>query len=1468
VIRISKKETGTIKKERVYRIVRFSIQLLVFLVLVALTTLLLRPLQLTMQSRMTELRDWLLARAEAVIDRKIEYGAMGPSIFGTLDIRNIRIYGDGEALLTIARFRLSYSLWDLLRGRLPEALRSIRLDRPVLTLDPERDADLRALFSPSGGAGQDLPPLPENFRLRIRNGAAAINTNGNYFRSEGIAFDGSIRGGRIVFQGRLNAETSLAGLPGPMVTRMSGRVAGELSSDFRSGNLNMSIPSLQGDRFRLNPLTFNLSLGENRLELRKINDLLPFDFYVSYEFDSDRISASFRAEDFRIRDLLSFTGPWRAYNPWLAAQASGSASFRSSPEEGRSYGLDLSGLIPSPSAGTISFAVAGRGDGEYIGFERFYFQFPQGEFRFSGGVGLNPLAPNGVVSLSNLSLTGDGMADAKLSINTSGRSINLFGENVSLGPVFLSALNGDIQMEDDGFTFALSALRFRDIESYENVRLSSLSLDGSFDTNPRHLQGSLSLDAFSLADMLDMTRPFVSSRELPFFITGIVEDLAITTEVFVNTDFEHILYNAPQMVIAYEGGRNLFALLSVSGTDRRFELNEGRIVWEEGGAEASGYADFSNLNDISFSLRTAYKDLSYYLEGVVLDRRSLSVQGSYGLQAYISTTDLGGYSGYIEASAIPVPFRNQFARLSLLTSLRYDSPDFWSLDIENLEIQDLAIPASPVTSMRISGGINQDGAAFPRIFFDDGRGILSGQAEASWGRGFTNPSGLITISDQEGIENYRIQGTYHGGYLDVFAEGSQLQLSRWIQNAHNALASGNMRLIWHSPGSYSVSMNITSLSARNGDTRIGLSTALSLDEKEFRIYELRMNYGGLIGEISSFKLDRQDASAETEARLRGTAMGRDVDVSFDMEVKFNPFDSWFDIRRAIESFEGILNIRNVRLDTIQSREPFNFVFSRAESLIALSGGPGNMLRFRISGEGDFYAAFSSPSPIRGAVIGSINTKTIDAQASNLYVDMASLWRFIPRKDIINFNGGFVLASIQIRGPLGDPEFFGRARGNSLRIQVPQYVAADIEVAPVTIELEGNEMSFGPVPARVGSGDGTASGWFRFDRWIPNVFNMDIRVPQGSSIPFGVDMMGVIARGSTWGTLKLSMADYILTVTGDLTGHDTEIGLDTRQLASGQFGVYNPSTRVSVVADINIHTGRRVEFVWPRADFPLVRTYADVGSSVRINNDSVSGRYSVVGDVDLRSGEIFYFQRSFYIREGILFFNENEIQFEPRISARAEVRDQTDEGPVTISMIIDNAPLTDFTARFESDPALSQVEIFSLLGQNLTGAPSEDGSGGIQDTFVLSASSDLLAQFSVVRRFERYIRDFLRLDMFSIRTQVLQNAVLQAAGLRDPVDRDGGVGNYFDNTTVFLGKYLGANMFAQAMLSLRYDENQTTIGALSSQGLALGGGLVLEPDIGFEIRGPRFGVRWNFVPRHLENMFIDDNSFTLTWRWSF
>jgi hypothetical protein len=94
-------------------------------------------------------------------------------------------------------------------------------------------------------------------------------------------------------------------------------------------------------------------------------------------------------------------------------------------------------------------------------------------------------------------------------------------------------------------------------------------------------------------------------------------------------------------------------------------------------------------------------------------------------------------------------------------------------------------------------------------------------------------------------------------------------------------------------------------------------------------------------------------------------------------------------------------------------------------------------------------------------------------------------------------------------------------------------------------------------------------------------------------------------------------------------------------------------------------------------------------------------------------------------------------------------------------------------------------------------------------------------------------------------------------MQAPVDRNFGVGNYLNNTTFFGGKYIGQDMFVQGMVSMRYDANRADYWGLS-----------LEYDFGMELQSPLFNIRWNFVPTHPENWYVNDNAITLTRRWSF
>ncbi|MDR1278419.1 MAG: translocation/assembly module TamB [Treponema sp.] len=1467
-------------------------KILVFAVLFILTLLVLRPIQKGIHARMEEVRDGLIRGAEAYLGRKITYSSIGPSIFGTLDIRNIRIFEEEsglagrlsgtrqanaapEPLLFISRFRISWSLMDLIRGR-PHAIHSVQIDRPALNLDLERDRDFMALVQNLLNSGDLLPGgfqenlaalFPGKVLFRIRHGRGNLGAGISQYQFRGLNLDISVADQQIALQGKGNAGVSLAGfLEEPFTAQAALEIAGSCSAALDEGRVLVTIPFISGDLFRFRSLGFDVTLEDNTVVVKKAlgGD---FDFSLNYGISSGDLLTFFEAREFSPRDFLSLQGSWKQYSPWLALALTGDAFLERDSRGNINYRVGLSGLIPAnvPLGGS-ALTLDLEGDQEYVAVKQIYFGVSQsgdagaiknqslrGELNLQGGVGLKPLAPNGRISFSDFSLTGEAGLTTDITVSTQGREINLFGETLDLGTVRLSLFDALVIPSAGDLHFSLSALRFAGMETYGEVRRSSLSLNGSFDYEPRQVELSFNLDSFSVGDLNEMTASFVKTPVLSPALRNIQDNLAITTEIFFTTDFEHVLYNAPLFVIAHKGIPDISGLVSISGTDQRFDLTEGQITWARGGLLLNGYMDFSNPRELTFSLMTNYRDLSYFFEGLVLDSRSLSIDGSYGLRAYINPSPNGGYSGRIEAADIPVPFRGQYARLNLESILRYESPRSWSFDVDRLELLDILTPGSPGAAFRLSGGLDQDGALFPSIVFDDGKGELNGKALIAWDQDFT---GTLIMEKDSGDERYNLEASYQDEQFELRLSAFRAQLGRFLSNSYNALADGDIRVSWNSVESFQADIQLVSLNGRIQDAEFLASAQARLDPEEFSLQDLRLSLAGLNVSIPWFRVNRAASRMETEAVIQGAAAGRTLDLVFAMNAGFDSSQSWLEFSRALDSFRGGIYVSEARLDALRSGEPFEFLFSREGPVLSLSGGPRQMIRLQIDGNGDFYAGLSSPSPIRGSITGNLSPKTINAQTPDLYIDLKSLWNFIPSNTDIVFTGGYVNAALEIRGPLGDPEFFGRARGNSLRIQVPGYISKDIFPIPFDVAIEGNEMIFGPVPATVGGGAGSIMGWFRFDRWIPNIFNMDIHVPHETPIPFDFDITGFLAQGLVSGDMTLSMEDMVFGITGNLTANETEISLDTDEINQAQGIDMFADLQKPVNVNINVLTGRKVEFLWPNSEFPILQASADMGTLVKVTTDTLARRFSLTSDVKIRSGELFYFERSFYIKEGSLTFRENEIQFDPRISVRAEVRDRTNEGPVTISMIVENAPLLSFTARFESSPPLSQMEIFALLGQNLTGAPVDESSGAIKQAFANSLT-DALAQFGVVRRLERQVREFLRLDMLSFRTQVLQNAVFQATGLQSPVDRINGVGNYFDNTTVFLGKYFGPDVFAQAMLSLRYDKNKTTMG-----------GLTFETDIGMELEGPFFNIRWDFIPTHPENWFVNDTSITLTWTRSF
>jgi hypothetical protein len=1448
---------------------RLYAQILIFAALVGLGAVILVPVQRAIQGGMISIRDELITRMEVRIDRKIRYSSISPSLFGSFDVRNVSIMGeDDRPVLTMSRFRVAYSLLDLLLGRV-HAVHSIRIDSPFVDLNTTRDQDLIDLLQNLNGKGNDpwqnnAAIFPEKLRVQIRNGKCVILDDRDQFELNALNLNFEIIDDRVILDGKWELGATIDKLIGaPVSLYVTMRVSGSCRTDMEAGEAVLSIPSITGDAISSSPIAFGFVLEDNVLRVGKMPDSLPFEFLLVYGLQDGTIDAELDCADFMLSEFLSFYGGLDGVRHFLDIAASGTASFQREQDGSLGYAVDMAGaaLASRSQSRRASFAINAEGDEQYARINTLRFFMPRveegtdaifyGDLGFSGDVALKPFAPDGILSLGNFSLSGKDGLNGDIAIQTqdgeSGREISVQCGMLSMGQVDLAAFSALLRPVEDNLGFTVSARRFSPVK-FDDAPNSSLALEGNLNSPSRRMVAGLRLDSFSAGDLAGMALPFIKGGSVPVLLKGLMDDTAITTEIFFTTDFSHISYNASRFAFTGGAGRDFAGFASLSGTDRGFELNGGRLDWGGETLLLSGKAELTGVQDLNFLINTSYRGFDYFVEGAVLEGKSINIQGSHGFDVRLAASG-GGYTGSMRADGFPVPFLGYPAFLFFAAQLRYTTGASWSVNLDRFDLTNIASPAG-LAQVRVSGHADQKGANFPVLYYRDPIGPLSGRADISWAADYSGFNG--TAEMREGAESYHVVSSFADQRFKLVFAASSMRLDRALSRV-KAQADGDVRLSWDSIDSFRAELNLDSVRGEMYGQEFGARAYAVLDGGEFAVNGLNFSVAGIEGTIPRFILSGAQGMAETSLELSGLAGGRPVEGSMSLTAGFSPIRSWLEIDEIVNSLSGTARVEGLKYGVGAEEQSFDFVFSRLGGILSVSGGPRNMLRFRMDQDGSFYGGLSSPFPVRGTVSGSVSQKTINAYCGDLYVDLAELFNILPEDPDFYLTGGYVNASLEVKGSITDPEFFGSARATSVRVRIPEYITQELRPIPFSIAIDGNEMRFGPVATSVGSGAGTVNGWFLFDRWIPNIFSIDVTVPRETPVPFAFDVSGFVARGDAAGKLNISMEDMTFDISGDLYANNTEMGINHDELAVSDDNAFSSWSGTPFVVDLTISTGPVVEFFYPSSRIPILRANPDMGTKIQVTADSMTQQYSLISDVRIRSGEIFYFERSFYIRSGLLSFRENELRFDPRLTARAEVRDRTEDGPVTISMIVDNAPLLSFTARFESTPSLSQMEIFSLLGQNIAGNQFNEDTDSVLRAFS-SSVTDLAAQFAVVRQVERVVRNFTRLDMFSVRTQVLQNAFFMSTGIMQPaVDRIGRVSNYFDNTTVFGGKYIGQDMFVQGMLSMRYEGER---------------GVTFAPDIGVELQNPLFSIRWDFVPTHPENWYVNDNSITLTWNRTF
>ena len=322
-------------------------------------------------------------------------------------------------------------------------------------------------------------------------------------------------------------------------------------------------------------------------------------------------------------------------------------------------------------------------------------------------------------------------------------------------------------------------------------------------------------------------------------------------------------------------------------------------------------------------------------------------------------------------------------------------------------------------------------------------------------------------------------------------------------------------------------------------------------------------------------------------------------------------------------------------------------------VVHFDGGPHGAFAGFVSTLGQFQVRVrGEPYPLRGTATGSIAGGVIAADVELEEAD-ARVINEILGDSPISVEAGRVSGTARVEGPLYDPDFWGQLRvtgGVVASLLSPQIVGpftADLTLEEKALAISGFASETGAaLPV-------TVVGAATVERWVPATYQLELATTGAGGIAIDYQFGPLLFDGYAIGAVTVAGVPQRVSISGRVQAVQGDIAIAEVAAAGGR-----PDP---LEVDLAVTTGRSVEFSWPTAQFPILRVILVPSEEVRIGYDGLAGSFSVDGAVDVRSGDLFYFNRQFRLREGRIGFSENETRFDPRLEVHAETRERDANG---------------------------------------------------------------------------------------------------------------------------------------------------------------------------------------------------------------
>lgn len=651
--------------------------------------------------------------------------------------------------------------------------------------------------------------------------------------------------------------------------------------------------------------------------------------------------------------------------------------------------------------------------------------------------------------------------------------------------------------------------------------------------------------------------------------------------------------------------------------------------------------------------------------------------------------------------------------------------------------------------------------------------------------------------------------------------------------------------------------------AKNTEEKKSLKFDISFENNQLFLSDLDMNINSLNVKKGFLNVDTQTGKGQFKADVLYMHPQADGFKEFGCsligaaDIK-NLIDNSFNFENLTSPLSANIAFSAVKLASSYYPPDFGIDLKYDNAVLTASG---NMISGKYSvKDSTFELNVDKAMSVSFNAKGTIQSDTMDIYLSNVFLPIKFLDNLI-WGNAVKFDNGLFHGDLRITGDIGNPQFYGSLAAPSAVIW--NLWAEDEECTLVNPKLiaYGNTINIPQVDVYAYNRVSGRKSKFKAEckltvkEWdlplISLVLDIDKNNPVSVSVPLPVPNMNVDAK-EAWGRFEMDL--YYLsypTIRFNITANDVTLASPSRHY----LWMYNPDSVPSPLAvergnkytalDGDITIGKGGRFMFPSKTAPLINAAVAENQTGKI--EYKDGKFTVNSDIDIKSGEIFYFNKNFQITGGTLSWHPNSMMDEVlrspyatdnnkkysdlagmNLSITSRLKDFDLNGnPTDIYLTLDNATMENLSPRFSSSTGLSDAEILSILGQNILPTNTYSSSGLSSLAYISSVALDVFSQVGGINAsskstFNDTTKRALGLDMFSVRQRIFYN--IMADVIPDTSFRStssSAFSRYLNGTTIFMGKHITNNLFFHAtvhFLSSEKEVKSRKLGNIFIQGL--------------------------------------------------